>query len=299
MFYRTCFKKSCTWVYNKICAKYILDAVFCSYTWITHVTVCAQNEQEIPWSSQQQLAHNSCWEKQSFDRLLFLCLFGLFTPSYECICDRFHQRQCCDSRAGIFKWNFDHFLLETVWNGKESGVMCGSRTRLTCRILCNIYTGFKLVSLKSLNSQQFPPTICFIWWNATSHAVLCSCMWITYVKLYTVGLQWHKMNRKCPDQPSSSLLTTAIVEKQNSHRLLFVFFFDLFMPLYECICDRFECRQCCDSRAGIFKWNFDHFLWETGWNVKESRLMCGSRTRLTCSILINLFSINKFQVVLV
>ena len=123
MFYRTCFKKSCTWVYNKICAKYILDAVFCSYTWITHVTVCAQNEQEIPWSSQQQLAHNSCWEKQSFDRLLFLCLFGLFTPSYECICDRFHQRQCCDSRAGIFKWNFDHFLLETVkWEGIWSNV---------------------------------------------------------------------------------------------------------------------------------------------------------------------------------
>ena len=58
--------------------------------------------------------------------------------------------------AGIFKCNFNNFLLETVWNGKESGEMCGSRTWLTCSILCKIYTGFKLVSLKSLNSQQFP-----------------------------------------------------------------------------------------------------------------------------------------------
>ena len=45
----------------------------------------------------------------------------------------------------------------------------------------------------------------------------------------------------------------------------------------------------------IFKWNFDHFLWETGWNVKESRLMCGSRTRLTCSILITLFPLINFR----
>ena len=97
--------------------------ISCSSLWLhmncVRYTVCcwiamAQNEQEMPWASQQQLAHNSCWEKQSFHRLLFLCLFGLFTPSHECICDRFHHRQCYDSRAGIFKWNFDHFLLETV-----------------------------------------------------------------------------------------------------------------------------------------------------------------------------------------
>ena len=37
--------------------------------------------------------------------------------------------------------------------------------------------------------------------------------------LCTVGLQWHKMNRKYPDHPSSSLLTTAVEEKQTSHRL--------------------------------------------------------------------------------
>ena len=103
--------------------------------------------------------------------------------------------------------------------------------------------------------------MCFIW-NPTFHAVFCSYMWIVYVTLCAVGLQWHKMNRKYPDHPSSSLLTTAVEEKQNSHRLLFVFFFGLFMPWYECICDRFDYRECCDSCAGIFKWNFDHFLWE-------------------------------------
>ena len=45
--------------------------------------------------------------------------------------------------------------------------------------------------------------------NVTFHAVLCGCTWIMYVTLCAVGLQWHKMNRKCPQHPSSSLLTTA------------------------------------------------------------------------------------------
>ena len=42
-------------------------------------------------------------EKQSFHMSLFLYLFGLFNLSYECICDRFDYRQCCNSHAGIFK----------------------------------------------------------------------------------------------------------------------------------------------------------------------------------------------------
>ena len=45
-----------------------------------------------------------------------------------------------------------------------------------------------------------------------------------HVTLCAVGLQWHNMNRKCPEHPSSSLLTTAAEEKQTSHRLLFLFF---------------------------------------------------------------------------
>ena len=80
-----------------------------------HYNLCCwiamtQNEQEMASASQQQLAHNSCWEKQGFNRLLFFCLFGLFTPWYECVCDRFDCRICYDSCAGIFKWNFDLFF---------------------------------------------------------------------------------------------------------------------------------------------------------------------------------------------
>ena len=45
-----------------------------------------------------------------------------------------------------------------------------------------------------------------------------------HVTLCDVGLQWHKMNRKYPEHHSSSLLTTAVEEKQISHRLLFIFF---------------------------------------------------------------------------
>ena len=111
-----------------------------------------------------------------------------------------------------------------------------------------------------------------------------------HVRLCAVGLQWHKMNRKCPEHPSSSLLTTAVEEKQTSHRLLFLFFFGLFRPWYECVCDKFDKRECCDSCAGFFKWNFDHFLWATVSDVKKSVLTCGSRTRLTCRILIDLCS---------
>ena len=35
-----------------------------------------------------------------------------------------------------------------------------------------------------------------------SHSVLCSCTWIVHVTLCAVGLQWHKMNKKCPEHPS-------------------------------------------------------------------------------------------------
>ena len=96
------------------------------------------------------------------------------------------------------------------------------------------------------------------------------------------------MYRKCPQHPSSSLLTTAAEEKQTSHRLLFLSLFGLFTPWYECVFDRFDCRICYDSCAGIFKWNFDDFPWETVSDMKESRLMCGSHAQLMCSILLDL-----------
>ena len=113
-------------------------------------------------------------------------------------------------------------------------------------------------------------------------------MWTVHITLCAVELQWHKMYRKFPQHPSSSLLTTAAEEKQTFHRLLFLFFFGLFNPWYECICDSFDFRICCDSRAGIFKWNFDDFLWETVSDMKESRLTCGSCAQLMCSILLDL-----------
>ena len=45
-----------------------------------------------------------------------------------------------------------------------------------------------------------------------------------HVTLCASGLQWHKMYRKCSKHPNCSLLTTAVEEKQTSHRLLFLFF---------------------------------------------------------------------------
>ena len=47
------------------------------------------------------------------------------------------------------------FLLENVWYLKESGVMCGSRSWLTCTILVyrsRLYTDFRLISLKCLSN---------------------------------------------------------------------------------------------------------------------------------------------------
>ena len=98
----------------------------------------AQNEQEIPWSSQHQLAHNSCWGETNFPQVAFVFFFGLFRPWYECICYRFDCRMCCDSHAGIFKWNFDYFLWETRCNVKESRLTCGSHAQLMCRILLDL-----------------------------------------------------------------------------------------------------------------------------------------------------------------
>ena len=53
---------------------------------------------------------------------------------------------------------------------------------------------------------------------------------MTHIKLCAVGLQWHKMYRKCPEHPSSSLLTTAA--ERNKLSTGCYFFSDLvFSPL--------------------------------------------------------------------
>ena len=79
--------------------------------------------------------------------------------------------------------------------------------------------------------------------------------WTVYVTVSHLTLQWHKMNRKCPEYPSSCLLTT---DSGKNKVLTGCYFFACLVfspPLYECICHRFDCRKSCHSYAGIFKWD--------------------------------------------
>ena len=48
-----------------------------------------------------------------------------------------------------------------------------------------------------------------------------------HLTLCAVGLQWHKMNRKCPEHPSSSLLTT-VAERNKLPTGCFLFSFLVF-----------------------------------------------------------------------
>ena len=50
-----------------------------------------------------------------------------------------------------------------------------------------------------------------------------------HVTLCAVGLQWNKMNRKCPEHPSSSLLTTA-AERSKVSTGCFLFAYFVFSP---------------------------------------------------------------------
>ena len=87
---------------------------------------------------------------------------------------------------------------------------------------------FQVDFLKMSQFTAISPTICFIW-KATFHAVLCRCMWIVHVRLCAVGLQWLKMNRKCLEHLSSSLLTTAA--ERNKFSIGYYFFaFLVFSP---------------------------------------------------------------------
>ena len=157
-------------------------------------TVCcwiamAQNEQKMPWPSQQQLAHNSCWEKQSFHRFLFLCLFGLFTQSYECICDRFDHRQCCDSRAGIFKWNFDNCFVRNCVKCEGIWINVWLPYTVNVQYFVQDLHRFQIGFLKKSQFTVISPTICFIWWNATFHAPREPCT-VHCVLLDCNGTKW-------------------------------------------------------------------------------------------------------------
>ena len=142
---------------------------------------------------------------------------------------------------------------------------------------------FQVDFLKKSQFTVISPTICFIW-KATFHAVLCVCTWIMHVTLCAVGLQWHKMNRKCPEHPSSSLLTTAAEEKQTSHRLLFLFFLVFSPHDMNVFVTDFIVHNVVTHVQG-FSSGILIIFFEKLWNVKESWLTCGSRARLMCSSL--------------
>ena len=68
----------------------------------------------LPYTFTQITIHNSCWEKQSFYRLLFLCLLVFPQIDINVFLTDFNVDNVVTQVAGIFKWNFDQFLSETV-----------------------------------------------------------------------------------------------------------------------------------------------------------------------------------------
>ena len=131
------------------------------------------------------------------------CVWNVKESGLTCECVADVHDKCGGFECKIYR--------EIVWNVKESRFTCGSVHGKTCGsragFQCKIYR-FQVGLLEMCHFTVISPTICFRW-NATFHTVLCSCTWIVHVTLCAVGLQLHKMCRKCPDHPSSCLLTTA------------------------------------------------------------------------------------------
>ena len=123
---------------------------------------------------------------------------------YWPLCTKTPLQQVMGKETELFAY-FTHCSVLEMWRDLDSRV--APVHGKTCRIsVQNIQ-----ISSGLLEMCEFPvisPAMCFTW-NATCHAVLCSCTWTVHVTVCAVGLQWHKMCRKCPDHPSSSLLTTA------------------------------------------------------------------------------------------
>ena len=252
-------------------------AVLCSCTWTMHVTLCAVG---LQWHKM----YRKCPDHPSSSLLTTAGeRIKLFTGCYFFACLVFSAH---DMNVFVTDFTVDHVVTHVqefssgiliifveklceMWRDLDSRVapVHGKTCRISVQNI-QISAWFTVIS----------PTMCFTW-NATCDKVLCSCMWTVHITVCAVGLQWHKMCKKCPQHPSSSLLTTAGERIKLFTDCYFFAFFGLFSPWYECICDRFYCRPCCHSRAGIFKWNCDHFLLETVWDVKESGSTCGSRAR--------------------
>ena len=108
--------------FSKICFR--CNATFhtflCSCMWTVHVRLCAVQLQlhkscskcpNHPISS----LFTTAAERNKLSTCCYFFAFSVFSPPwYECICDRFDYVLCCHSCAEIFKWNFVHFMLETV-----------------------------------------------------------------------------------------------------------------------------------------------------------------------------------------
>ena len=109
---------------------YTISLLITACSWIA----MAQNEQEMPWPTQQQLAHNSCWGRHSFHRLLFL-FFLVFSPHdmnvfvTDLIVDNVVTQVQGFSSGILIIW-------ETVWDMNKFWLTCGSHAQLTCSILC-------------------------------------------------------------------------------------------------------------------------------------------------------------------
>ena len=203
----------------KICFRWnaTFHTVFCSCTWIVHVTVCAVGLQwhktyrKCPQHPSSSLLTTAA-ERIKLSTGCYFFVFLVFSPhDMNVFVTDFtvdyvvtHVQGFSSGILTIFCWK-----LCEMWRDLDSrvapvhGKTCGSRAAFQCKIY-----RFQVGMLRMSQFIVISLTMCFTW-NATFHTVLCSCTWTVHVALCAVGLKWHKMYRKCPQHPSSSLLTTA------------------------------------------------------------------------------------------
>ena len=117
-------------------------------------TKCTGNGLSIPAAAcSQQLPREPRFTQVAISLLVWS---GLFTPRYECIVTDLTVDNVVTHMQGFSSRVLIIFLLETVWNLKESWLMCGSCAWLIFTILVykyRLYIDFRLNSLKCLNSQ--------------------------------------------------------------------------------------------------------------------------------------------------
>ena len=113
-------------------------------------------------------------------------------------------------------------------------------------------------------------------------------MWIMHITICAVRLQWHKMNWKWPEHPSSCFLTTA-AERNKLPTGCYFFACLVFSPHdMNVFVTNFTVEYAMTHVQGFSSGILIFFFWETVSDMKESWLMCGSCAQLTCSILLDL-----------